>query len=177
MSDETKCVILFVSRLLTDLGVGLYEQYYIGGKLGSVVTSYNENKSTNTLHNLSDELYNCIKPHIETTAITTGEEFGFLIIYFTVLTAILMFIVVILFGLLRHTNKVALIGIIIGFCICYVVIGILLISHNFNIILNNISDAENQIMLCINKAITDLEQVVQTDDDAFYKAICAYQSA
>ena len=177
MTDNTVCSTQFVERLLTDLGLNFFQIGAIGFKLENVVNTYNKNKSTTTLHELSDQLYNCIKPHLETTAITTGEEFGFLIIYFAVLTSILMVIVVVLFGLLRNNNKVALIGIIIGFCICYVVIGILLIQNHFNIILNNVITSEDQIMLCINNAIADLENLVQTDEQAFDKALCAYGAA
>jgi hypothetical protein len=177
MTDNTACSSQFVERLLTDLGLNFFQIGAIGLKLENIVNSYNKNKSTTTLHDLSDELYNCIKPHLNTTAITTGEEFGFLLIYFSIITAITLIIVVIVFMLLRHSNKGALIAIIIGVCLFYIVIGILLIHHNFNIILNNIIYSEDQIMLCINKAISDLENLVRTDEEAFDKALCAYGSA
>src|SRR5436190_24366956 len=96
MTDTTDCTRNFILNLLKDLGKNSFQSGFIGIKLAASLKAFNDNKPDTTLTQISDELYNCVKPHINNSAIVTGEEIAFLIIYFSIITAITVILVVII---------------------------------------------------------------------------------
>lgn len=182
------CFRQFIGNFLIDLGAGLEARIRIIERLGAVVTTFNANQPTTTLNEIANELYSCIKPHLNNSAIVTGTEIGSLLVYFCVITAITVIIVVIILATLKNYNKIAkseasglrgkplytTIAIIIGVSLAYVITGALLVRNNFNIISNSIVDSENKIINCVNTAATKLEIFAIQEEQAIDKALCAY---
>lgn len=173
-NDPPDCTKLFFEYFLEDLGLNLFQIGLIGLKLEDAKKVYNDNKSTITLKQISDELYNCIKPFLNNSAIVTGEEISSLMIYFSILTAIIVIIVVFIIGTLKYNNKNVIIPLVIGFGLSYIIIGWLLVQNTFNIISNSIVDTENKIINCVNQAVTSVETFIQQEETAIDKALCAY---
>ena len=175
MTDQTEsCIRVFLENFLDDFGADFFTKGLIEAGLLKVLKTFNENKPNTTLNEIADELYSCISPHLNNSAIVTGTEIGYLLIYFSVITAITVVIVVIILAILKRYNKVATIAIIIGISLAYVITGVLLVRNNFNIISNSIVDSENKIINCVNTAVTKLEIFERQEEDAIDKALCAY---
>ena len=174
MADD--CSTSFFKFFLRDLGLNLFQIGGIAFKLDNSIKVFNDNKSAITLNEIGDELYNCIKPDLNNSAIVTGTEIGYLIIYFSILTAIIVIVVLIILITLKRYNKPAAIGIIAFICLCYIVIGWLFVQNSFNIISNSIVDSEDKIIKCVNDAINKLDILIEQDKQAIDKALCAYPS-
>ena len=169
------CVRVFLDNFLDDIVIPPSgSKLRIEFRLFSVLRVFNNNQPTTTLNEIANELYDCIKPHLNNSAIVTGTEIGYLIIYFCFITAIAVIIVVIILATLKSYNKVATVAIIIGISLAYVITGVLLVRNNFNIISNSIVDSENKIINCVNTAVTKLEIFARQEEDAIDKALCAY---
>lgn len=174
MTDVPDCPRQFIVNLLTDLGLDFFQIGAIGFKLSAVIRVYNDNRSNTNLNTVANELYNCVQPYLDNSAIITGEEIGFLIIYFSIITAITVLIIVIIIITLKPFNKAATIGIVIGICLFYIIIGWLLIQNTYNIISNSILNSENKIIDCVNTAINKLDNFIIQDESAIDKGLCAY---
>ncbi len=174
MTDTTNCPRQFIINFLTDLGLDFFQIGFIGEKLDRVLKSFDDNRSDSALNEISNELYNCVQPHLNNSAIITSEEIEFLIIYFSIITAITVIVTIIIIATLKPFNKSATIGIVIGISLAYIIIGWLLIQHTYNIISNSILDSENKIINCVNSAITKLDIFIIQDESAIDKAFCAY---
>lgn len=169
----TNCSISFILRFLEDLDTTSVQRGEILFKLSRVEFAYNQNIPTNSLNEISDKLYNCVKPYLNESAIITAEELGKLIIYLVILTAILIIVIVIIFNLLKG-NPTAILVLTVVAAFSYVIIGVLIILNTLYIISNSISDTQNKIINCVDNAITELILLEKQEELAINKALCAY---
>lgn len=168
------CLKNFYFNFLTDLDIPFGEQLQIGLKLEAAVRVYNDNKSQTSLNNIADELYNCVLPYLNHSAIITSQEIGSLVIYFSIITAIILVVVVVIIATLKSTNKAATIGLVCGVCLAYIIVGWLVVQNTFYVISNSILEAENNIISCIYNGVLELESFISKEESAIDKAFCAY---
>lgn len=91
----------FIDALLKDIGLGEFSRLNIESKLCYLVKIYNENKSTISLTEIGQQLFDCIKPVATDASNITSSQIAscvFLVLLMTVsfiiLTAIILMLLV-----------------------------------------------------------------------------------
>src|SRR5258708_11108570 len=95
----------FASRLLSDIGVSMDEVTCIINKFQIVINTFNQDKPTNTLTDIANDLYQCLKPTANDIASITAEELSLTFIYVVILTAIFIILVVIILLIFDETYR------------------------------------------------------------------------
>jgi amino acid transporter len=168
------CVASFVFSFIFDIGG---DPFCIGPKLESSVNTYNNNKSSITLGDIGNDLFNCLQPHLTVIENTISEEIRVVVIFIVITTAILMILIVILFSILdksKHYDVIILLAIL--FALLYILACYFFVRNAQNNIAIIIDNNDVIISSCIDKAVTDLKIVEQTNNNALQLALCSYHS-
>lgn len=168
------CIASFVFSFIFDIGG---DPFCIGPKLESAVNTYNNNKSSITLGDIGNDLFNCLQPHLTVIENTILEEIRVVVIFIVIATAILIVLVVILFSVLdksKHYDAIILIAIF--FALLYILACYFFVRNAQNNIVISINNNDVTITNCIDKAVTDLKTVEETNNNALQLALCSYHS-
>ena len=168
----TNPLVIFVFNLIADIGGDVFT---IGPKLETVRNTYNNNKSTDSLGNIINNLATCLQPHFGEVEAVIIDEIRTSIIFIVIATAILVVLIVILFALLDkklHYDAIILLSIL--FAILYIIICYLFLQHAKNNIDTVIDNNEITILNCINSVSSELTLLEQTNANAAQLALCAY---
>src|SRR5579862_9373970 len=95
----------FAERLLADIGVAPAEITCIINKFQIVINTFNQDKPTNTLTDIANDLYQCLKPNVNDIASITAQELSITFIYVVVLTAVFIILVVIVLMIMDESHR------------------------------------------------------------------------
>jgi hypothetical protein len=170
------CSSSFVKNFLVDIAPIPFIGEAIAALLQRfVLSTYEENKPTNSLNSIADDFFNCIEPKVGSAAVITATQLGDVLFFIVILTAVLMILIVIIFSLLdRNLQSGIIIALVIFFVLLYIIVGWILIHNSFLIISNEITNIEQITDNCVNQAITDTEVFFSEQESAILKALCAY---
>lgn len=174
--SQPSCFNKFVGNLITDIAPTEFVAFVIAAKLTNFVEpTYLNNKPTNTLNSIANDFFTCIEPKVGAAAVITATQLGDVLFYIVVLTAVLMILIVAIFGLLDRIQQTGIIiALIVFFALLYIIIGWILIHNSFLIISNEITNIEQITDTCVNQAITETEIFFNDQELAIRKALCAY---
>lgn len=169
------CFVLFADCFLIDIGVGELERLVITAKTLKALTVYNANKPTNSVAEIATNLYDCVVPNSKSIARSTGQQTESALFYLIVITGIYVLIVSMMLIILMSNgyNELA-IAMSVIFFVLYLIIAYLIIKNNSIIIINNITNAENEITHCVDTAVTALQTFEAQQTTAISLALCNY---
>lgn len=146
-------------------------------KLNKVSCVYNKNKSTDTLNDIANDLFECLKPHFATIEDTIAEEMRTSLIFIVIATAILIVLVTILFAILdKSLHYIAIILLTIMFALFYITACYIFLQNARNNINNTINSNDDEILKCLTTANDNLTLFENTNSQAVQLALCSYNN-
>lgn len=146
-------------------------------KLNKVACVYNKNKSTDSLNNIANDLFECLKPQFAAIEDAVASEIRTALIFIVIATAILIVLIAILFVVLdKSLNYIAIVLLTILFALFYLLACYIFLQHARNNINNTINSNDAEILKCISTADDDLTTFENTNSEAVQLALCSYDS-
>lgn len=168
------CAAHFVNSLLTDIGVDFVERVIIEAKLLTVFNTFVENRSTVTVSQIAEEFYQCISPVLN-DGLFIAQQIAYAIFFVLLITTILILLIASTLYILRNSGRGGLlISLWIIFIIFYM-LAVTLILANAGINIANKATVDSVIIRnCVNKAVNELNLLLENEQIAINLALCAY---
>ena len=164
----------FIEELVIDLKD---PQVYVSDilcKLSAANTVYQNNKSTTSLSQIANDFFNCIEPKLTADAVIFEDSIGFTAIILVIITAIFIFISIMVFAILRNNSTELILGFIFFILVIYVVIAAIILfsaSKNISTVIINL---RADLSLCINNTANEIANFESTQENAVNNALCTY---
>lgn len=170
------CRVTFLEGLLNDFGLNVLERDRIIFKLSDdVIGTYNANKPTNSLGDIANNLYQCLRPTINDVSRITAQELTSTLFYVLILTAAFVILIVVILMIMDDTKEYFwIVTISIYFALLYIGIVYALAKNAEINISNNITNAEIKATDCVNAAVNELTLFLNRQQTAISDALCAY---
>ena len=172
---STGCIDQFLDALLLDLGLDFFRRERVEIKLRISLAVYDRNKPTNTLGDIANDLYQCLKPTISDVSKITVQQITSTLFYVLVITAIFVILIVIVSIMLdRTTDYAVILGISILFAIFYIEV-VYAVAKNAELnVINNVTQTEATAANCVATAVNSLTKFINAQTNAVNLALCAY---
>lgn len=169
------CSEQFIRALLTDIGVSSKQIDLIVCRLKFSVTTFNNDKPQNTLSDIVNDLFECLRPNANDVAKITASEISNAIIFTIIFTAIFIILIVILLITMNNTlHYFWTIIFAILFALFYIGIVFLFLYNARVNISNTVIVTETKLLTCLNTAVTSLAVFEADTQTAVSNALCAY---
>lgn len=171
------CIQQFFRKFLADIGVSALRIEIVVLRLEASLALFNKDRSSNTLTNIANELYQCLRPGVNSVTTMIATQIGSSLFYIVLLTVgFILLIVITLMVLIESKRYFWILFLSIYFALIYIALVYVVASNAQTSITNAITQADIDVTNCVNKAITELEAFLNQEISAINSALCFYAS-